>query len=142
MVTWTRKSPSLWTGKYRKERKMSYTSASKVYKKNQIESASPKQLVVLLYEGAIKFIRLAELALEKGQMDKVHTNLIKAQDIVTELMTSLNHQDGQNAIASELETLYSYILSELIQANLKKDVDKMIQTRKLMSELLEAWASI
>ena len=57
-------------------------------------------------------------------------------------MTSLNHQDGQNAIASELETLYSYILSELIQTNLKKDVEKMISTRKLMSELLEAWASI
>ncbi|MCC5895763.1 MAG: flagellar export chaperone FliS [Alkalibacterium sp.] len=121
---------------------MSYSSASKVYKKNQIETASPKQLVVLLYEGAIKYIRLAELAVEKEDFSKVNTNLLKAQDIVTELMVSLNHQNGENAIASELQTLYSYVLNQLIQANLKKDQNKMSETRHLMSELLEAWASI
>lgn len=121
---------------------MSYSSAAKVYKKNQIETASPKQLVVLLYEGAIKFIRLAELAVEKEDLNKVNTNLIKAQDIVTELMVSLNHQDGHNAIASELQSLYSFILTQLIQANLHKDQKKMSETRHLMSELLEAWASI
>ena len=72
----------------------------------------------------------------------MNTNLIKAQDIVTELMVSLNHQDGKNAIASELQALYSYILTQLIQANLKKDQEKMAETRRLMSELLEAWTSI
>lgn len=121
---------------------MSYASASKQYKKNQIETASPKQLVVLLYEGAIKYIRLAELATEKGNIDKVNTHLIKAQDIVTELMVSLNHQDGENKIASELQILYSYILNQLIQANLEKDTEKMSNVRHLMSELKEAWASI
>lgn len=121
---------------------MSYSSASKVYKKNQIETASPKQLVVLLYEGAIKYIRLAELAVEKEDFNKVNTNLLKAQDIVTELMVSLNHQNGENAIASELQTLYSFVLSQLIQANLHKDQSKMSEMRHLMSELLEAWASI
>lgn len=121
---------------------MSYSSISKQYKKNQIETASPKQLVVLLYEGAVKYIRLAELATEQGHMDKVNTHLIKAQDIVTELMSSLNHQNGENTIASELETLYSYILNQLIQANLQKDSEKMSAMRHLMTELKEAWASI
>ncbi|GAB2490569.1 flagellar export chaperone FliS [Alkalibacterium psychrotolerans] len=121
---------------------MSYTSASKVYKKNQVETASPKQLVVLLYEGAVKFIRLAELAIEKNDMTKANRNILKAQDIVTELMVSLNHQNGENAIASELQTLYSYILNQLIQANLKKDTEKLAETRNLLSELREAWASI
>lgn len=121
---------------------MSYSSAAKVYKKNQIETASPKQLVVLLYEGAIKFIRLAELAVEKEDFNKVNTNMIKAQDIVTELMVSLNDQNGENQIANELQALYSYILTQLIQANLNKDQSKMSEMRHLMSELLEAWASI
>lgn len=121
---------------------MGYASAAKQYKKNQIETASPKQLVILLYEGAIKYIRLAELALENKDLAKVNTNLQKAQDIVTELMVSLNHQDGQNAIASELETMYDFILTQLIQANLHKDQEKMAQARRLMSELLEAWTSI
>lgn len=121
---------------------MGYANASQVYKKNQVEIASPKQLVVLLYEGAIKFIRLAELAIEKEDMTKANTNILKAQDIVTELMVSLNHQDGQNAVASELQALYSFMLNQLIQANLKKDTEKLAHTRKLLSELLEAWASI
>ncbi|OJF93939.1 flagellar export chaperone FliS [Alkalibacterium sp. 20] len=121
---------------------MGYSSGAKQYKKNQIETASPKQLVILLYEGAIKFIRLGELAVEKKEYDKVNTNLIKAQDIVAELMVSLNHQDGGNAIASELENLYSFILNQLIQANLHKDKEKMSEARGLMTELLEAWTSI
>ena len=121
---------------------MSYTSASKVYKKNQIETASPKQLVVLLYEGAVKHARLAELAIEKNDMEKANTNILKVQDIVTELMVSLNHQNGENAIASELQVLYSYMISQLIQANRQKDIEKLIDIRNLLSELRDTWASI
>lgn len=121
---------------------MSYTSAAKIYKRTQIETASPKQLVVLLYEGAIKFIRLGELAIEKQDTTKANTNILKAQDIVTELMVSLNHQNGENAIASDLQAMYSYILNQLIQANLKKDSNILMETRTLLSELRDAWASI
>ncbi|MDZ7835753.1 MAG: flagellar export chaperone FliS [Alkalibacterium sp.] len=88
---------------------MAYSAAAKQYKKNQIETASPKQLIILLYEGAIKNIRLSELAVEQKDYGKVNTHLIKAQDIVTELMVSLNHQNGENKIASELEVLYDYV---------------------------------
>ncbi|MFC6465695.1 flagellar export chaperone FliS [Marinilactibacillus sp. GCM10026970] len=121
---------------------MGYGNASNVYKTNQIQTASPKQLVVLLYEGAIKNIRLAELALENKDNEKINRHLIKAQDIVAELLNSLNHQGGENHIASELETLYEYLLNELLQANLKKDSEKMSGARSILSELLEAWASI
>lgn len=121
---------------------MGYGNAANVYKKNQIQTASPKQLVVLLYEGAIKNIRLAELAQEQQDIQKVNQYLIKAQDIVSELANSLNHQGGENAIASELAALYDYLLNELLQANLKKDTEKMISARNILNELLEAWASI
>lgn len=121
---------------------MAYGNASSVYKKNQIQTASPKQLVILLYEGAIKNIRLAELAQDKQDIAKVNQYLIKAQDIVSELSNALNHQNGENAIASELEVLYDYLLNELLQANLKKDTEKMKNARNILSELLEAWTSI
>ncbi|MFL2071881.1 flagellar export chaperone FliS [Marinilactibacillus psychrotolerans] len=121
---------------------MGYGNAANVYKKNQIQTASPKQLVILLYEGAIKNIRLAELAQEQNDVQKVNQHLIKAQDIISELLNSLNHQDGENAIASELSILYDYLLNELLQANLKKDINKMSSARKILNELLEAWTSI
>lgn len=121
---------------------MGYGNAANIYKKNQIQTASPKQLVILLYEGAIKNIRLAELAQEQNDVQKVNQHLIKAQDIISELLNSLNHQDGENAIASELSILYDYLLNELLQANLKKDINKMSSARNILNELLEAWTSI
>lgn len=121
---------------------MGYGNAANVYKKNQIQTASPKQLVILLYEGAIKNIRLAELAQEQNDVQKVNQHLIKAQDIISELLNSLNYQDGENAIASELSILYDYLLNELLQANLKKDINKMSSARNILNELLEAWTSI
>lgn len=121
---------------------MAYASASNVYKKNQVETASPKKLVILLYEAAIKHIRLAELALEQENREKMNTHLIKAQDIITELTVSLNHENNENEVAAGLYSLYEYILSNLVQANTQKEAEKMIVCRKLLSELLEAWTSI
>lgn len=117
------------------------TTAQNIYKKNQVETSSPKQLVILLYEGAIKNIRLAEIALEKNNREKRNKHLIKAQNIVTELSISLNHEQGKE-IAEQLNSLYEFILNELVQANLKEDAKKMQHARELLSELLEAWSTI
>lgn len=118
------------------------SSASNVYKKNQVETASPKKLVILLYEAAIKNIRLAEIALEQENREKMNRHLIKAQDIITELSISLNHEGDSNEVASGLYSLYEYILSNLVEANTQKNAEKMMISRKLLSELLEAWTSI
>lgn len=116
-------------------------TAQNVYKKNQVESSSPKKLVVLLYEGAIKQIRLAELAVEKNDREKQNKHLIKAQDIVNELNDSLNYEQGEE-IADQLGSIYNYLLSELLQANIKSDVEKMSHAREMLNELLEAWNQI
>lgn len=121
---------------------MSYAATAKnMYKKNQVETASPKQLVVLLCEGAIKNIRLAELAVEQENREKRNTYLIKAQNILHELNSSLNHEQGKE-IAEQLSSLYDFILTELVQANLHADVKKMKNSRKLLGDLLEAWKQI
>lgn len=120
---------------------MSSKKISNIYKQNQIQSASPKDLIILLYEGSVKKIRLAELALEDGKLDLVNKNLIKAQDIISELQHTLN-MDAGGEVAESLNTLYDFLLNELYQANIHKDQSKMILVREKMSELLESWKEI
>jgi len=120
---------------------MAAQNIANVYKKNQITTASPKKLVILLYEGAIKALRLAELGLEENKLDLVNKNLIKAQDIITELQTTLD-MDAGGEIAEQLAALYDYFLNELYQANIKKDNKNIVYVREKMTELLESWEEI
>lgn len=120
---------------------MAQKNIANIYKQNQIQSASPKDLVILLYEGCIKKIRLAELGLEDNRLDLVNENLIKAQDIISELLNTLDMEQG-GEIAENLATLYDFLLNELYQANIQKDVEKMIYVRNQMNELLESWKEI
>lgn len=112
-----------------------------IYKQNQVNTASPKELLVLLYEGCIKFLRLAELGLEENKLDLVNKNLIKAQNIISELLNTLD-TDVEGDITDQLAGLYEFFLSELYQANINKDVEKIIYVREQMKELLEAWKEI
>lgn len=116
-------------------------NVSDIYKRNQVTAASPKELVVMLYGGCIKFLRLAELGLEENKLDLVNTNLIKAQNIIEELRVTLNMEAG-GEVSNQLAALYDYFLSELFQANIHKDKDKIIYVRNQISELLEAWKEI
>lgn len=120
---------------------MSQKNISDIYRQNQINSASPKDLVILLYEGCVKKIRLAELALEENRLDLVNEHLIKAQDIITELSNTLDMESG-GEIAENLDALYDYLLNELYKANIHKDVEKMEYVRNQMNELLESWKEI
>lgn len=120
---------------------MSQKNIANIYKQNQINSASPKDLVILLYEGCIKKIRLAELGLEENRLDLVNENLIKAQDIISELLNTLDMENG-GEIAESLDSLYDYLLNELYQANIHKDKEKMVYVREQMAELLESWKKI
>lgn len=120
---------------------MAQRNVANIYKQNQINTASPKELVVLLYEGCIKKIRLAELALEDNRLDLVNENLLKAQDIITELLVTLDMEQG-GEIAQNLASLYNFFLSELANANINKDSEKMLNIRGQLSELLDTWKEI
>lgn len=112
-----------------------------IYKQNQVNTASPKELVVMLYEGCIKFLRLAELGLEENQLELVNKNLIKAQNIIEELRLTLN-MDVEGDVPEQLASLYDYFLDELFQANIQKDNQKIVYVREQMAELLESWKAI
>lgn len=116
-------------------------NVSDIYKQNQVNAASPKELVIMLYEGCIKFLRLAELGLEENRLDLVNKNLIKAQNIIEELRVTLN-MEVEGEVTDQLAALYEYFLNELFQANINKDKEKIVYVREQMGELLEAWKEI
>ncbi len=114
---------------------------TEVYKSTQIETASREQILLMLYDGAIRFMRQAREAMKEEDYQVSHNKLIKSQDIVTELMASLEI-DIMGDVGKQLYNLYDYILHNLVQANVDKDVKKIDAAVSIMQELQEAWDEI
>ena len=110
------------------------------YKRMSIETASQGQLILMLYEGAIKNLRMAQNAITRKNVVEAHKHLIKAQDIIKELNYTLNMDAGE--IAQNLRDLYVYMLDRLVEANIKKDSAMVGLVIDLMSKLKEGWDGI
>lgn len=110
------------------------------YRRIATETADPLELVLMLYRGAIGNLSGAEKALKQGDIQESHRLLVKTQDIVAELMGSLNLDTGE--FAYNLHRLYDYMQQQLIMANLKKDPVRTAQVRGMLSELLETWEEL
>jgi len=120
---------------------MNHAYAKNVYRNNQVTTAPQKKLIVMLYDGAIKNLKLAETAMEDRDIGKINTHLIKAQDIIMELMTTLNFEAGGD-IAKNLYQLYDYMYFRLVRANIDKNIDYIREVKKYMEELRDAWEQI
>ncbi len=120
-------------------------AVARAYKRKQIESASPGELVVLLYDGAIDSLNRAELASqEEGpeRFELFHNAVIKAQNILTELMVSLDMEQG-GELASNLFKLYEYMHWRLVNNNAgDKEIEVIQEVRGLLNNLREAWAEV
>ncbi len=111
------------------------------YKETQIMTASQGQLIVMLYDGAIKFLKNALSSInDKKKYDQVNNNLIRAQDIITELMLSLNFDAGD--IADKLYALYLYFNKRLVEGNIQKTSEPINEVLLHMENLRESWAKV
>jgi flagellar protein FliS len=110
------------------------------YQKVQIETSDQGKLLMMLYDGTLKYLRFAMAAIKKGDHEKANHNLLRAQDILLELMSSLNLGTGQ--IAANLFELYEFMYHLLIKANLQKDGEIVFQVEKMLLELKETWTKI
>ena len=109
-----------------------------------VGTAGPLQLVLMLYDRALAAIARSEWALknrEPGSIELAHKELTRAQDIVTELMLSLDHDKG-GEISSSLNAIYEFCLERLTQANLDKDATALPFVAQSLTDLREAWAHI
>lgn len=118
-----------------------YRGATQQYQRAQVETASPTQLIVLLYDGAVRFCRLAQDAMRLRDLETQNTNLIKAQRIVGELLGSLNRDAGGD-VASNLSRIYTHLLEELVKANLYDDPETLDHAISVLSDMRASWVEI
>lgn len=107
------------------------------YLETKIMTASPEQLVVIMYEEAIKALQLARNEIEAKDFAKANHQLYKAQLIIGELMSALNFDYKE--IADNLFNVYSHVYDQIVQANMKKDIMSISALIKLLTALLEPW---
>jgi flagellar secretion chaperone FliS len=109
------------------------------YQENQIMSASPEKILLMLYDGAIRFTRQAMYGLEEENLTLFHNGIQKTMAIITEFSNSLDHTIG-GEIAENLDALYDFMIRELTKANLHKDIEKLRTVEKLLVDLRATWA--
>lgn len=109
------------------------------YKAMQIRSARPEQLILMLYDGALRFLRLAIKGLDEKNIEESHNNLIRTQNILTELIASLNFDKG-GEIANNLFRIYEYMHHSLVQANIRKEPEPARAIYDQLKKLRDSWA--
>lgn len=124
---------------------MQYDKIAKSYKAQSVQTASPGKLVLMLFDGYLRFTTAASRAFDLEDFTKknegINNNLIRAQNIVTELQSSLD-MSVPGDLPGTLYRLYDYVLNNLQQANLKKNKDLIAEADKVISELRDAWAEM
>jgi flagellar secretion chaperone FliS len=108
------------------------------YRQTAIQTAPPEQLVVMLYDGAVRFLEQAKGALQDGK--DASEPLVRAQDIIIELSSSLNRSAGD--VAGNLARLYDFWIQWLLQAQIRRDTAKVDEVLGMVRELREAWATV
>ena len=117
---------------------MEYNSINN-YQRNAILTASPAELTLMLYDGAIKFCNIAVMAIENKDVEKAHTNIRKAEDIISELRSTLDHK---YPVWEDFERVYDYIYRCLIDANIHKDEEKLQEALKYIREMRDTWKEV
>ena len=134
-------SRQLINSKKRNDMDKQSPSVAKLYKKKQIESASPMQLVLLLYNGAIDHLNKSEQGMKKGTpegKEEFRAGVTGTQNIITELAVSLDMEKG-GEIAKQLFQLYDYMSYRLTNTNIAMEVDGIIEVRGLLLKLKTSW---
>lgn len=114
------------------------SSVYEQYRQTAIQTAPPEQLVVMLYDGAVRFLEQAKAALQEGK--DASEPLVRAQDIIIELSSSLNH--GAGDVANNLGRLYEFWIQWLLQAQIRREPAKVEEVLGMVRELREAWVSV
>ena len=109
------------------------------YNRSRILTASPAELTLMLYEGAIKFCNIAAMGIENDDMEKAHTNIKKAEDIILEFKSTLNHK---YKVAEDFDKIYDYIYDLLTEANIKKDKEILKQATDQIRGMRDTWKEV
>ncbi|MCZ8536927.1 flagellar export chaperone FliS [Paenisporosarcina quisquiliarum] len=118
---------------------MSVINPYQAYQQNSVMTASPQELTLMLYNGCLKFIRLSKKAMAEKNYEIKNTNIIKAQNIIQELRITLN-QDIE--ISNNMAQLYEYMYTQLIDANMKNNLETLEEVEGYVVELRDTWKQV
>ncbi|QPQ37264.1 flagellar export chaperone FliS [Lysinibacillus sp. JNUCC-52] len=114
-------------------------TAQNAYKQNSVTTASPGELTLMLYNGCLKFLNKAKLAIQDKNIQDKNTNLIKAQTIISELMATLN-MDIE--VSKNMLALYEYMNRRLVEANIQNDISIIEEVEGLVTEFRDTWKEV
>ena len=109
------------------------------YQKNKILTATPAEVTLMLYEGAIKFCNIAIMAVEQNDLEKAHVNIMKTQRIIEEFRNTL---DRKYPVAEDFDRIYVYVLRRLFEANIQKDKEILEEVNTHLHSLRDTWKEV
>lgn len=109
------------------------------YANNRVLTATPAELTLMLYEGAIKFCNMAIDAVEKQDIVKAHTNIVKVENIISEFQATLDHR---YPVAKDFDNIYSYLQQRLVDANIKKDKEILEEILGHLRTMRDTWKEV
>ena len=115
-------------------------ASPQAYRESSVLTASPEQLVVMLYDGVGRFLRQAEILMGDGDYDRAHERMNRGEAIIDELLATLDMDQGQ--VAERLQAIYIYCKRCLTEARRDRDTDKIVLVVRLLGELRDAWAQV
>lgn len=110
----------------------------KTYQRNEVETASPEKILILLYDGAIQFLNKAKIAMQNNNIPEIHNNIIGCEEIIEEFINTVDEEKGGD-FAIRIKALYQYFYNTLVMANIKKDESKIDEVLKHLIELRATW---
>lgn len=118
---------------------MALPNAYAQYSNNKVLTASPAELVLMLYDGAIKFCNIAVVAIDAKNIPKAHTNIIKAQKIIDHLRITL---DMSYPVAQDFDNIYAYVAKRLVEANVSKDKEILEEVCTHLRSVRDTWKEV
>ena len=109
------------------------------YQRNKVLTATPAEVTLMPYEGAIKFCNIAIMAIENNEMEKAHNNIMKTQRIIEEFRNTL---DRQYEVAEDFDRIYVYVLRRLFEANVRKDKEILEEVNGHLRSLRDTWKEV
>ena len=109
------------------------------YANNKVMTAAPAELTLMLYEGAIKFCNLAIAGIRERNLEKAHNNIMKVENIIEELQSSLNHK---YPVAEDFDNVYNYLMKRLREANVKKSQKILEEVLRHLRTMRDTWKDV
>lgn len=110
-----------------------------IYKQNSVNMASSQQLLLMLLDGAVKYTKIARMAILNKDIARAHKELVRVQDIFLELMITM---DKNTKYMEDLYNIYDFIKNELVKANIKKDITIIDNALPLIEEIRDMWYEV